>query len=210
VTGTGDAPEGLRERKKRATRAALAEAAIRLAARHGAENVTVEAISAEAGVSARTFFNYFDSRDDAFLTVDADFGPRVRRLVLDAPAALPPLRAVREALAAELADVTRRRELWELRAKVFQQSPHLLARGIGAHQAEELELAAAIAERVGQRSGTAGGEEPGLYPRLLAGVAMTAVRVSIEWWSAGGASDPFLDIFAQVFDHLAAGLPAPR
>ena len=86
-----------------AMRAALAEAAIRLAARHGAENVTVEAISAEAGVSARTFFNYFDSRDDAFLTVDADFGPRVRRLVLDAPAALPPLRAVREALAAELA-----------------------------------------------------------------------------------------------------------
>ncbi|WPR53748.1 TetR family transcriptional regulator [Streptomyces sp. S399] len=42
---------GLRERKKRATRAALGEAAVRLAAEHGADHVTVEMISEAAGVS---------------------------------------------------------------------------------------------------------------------------------------------------------------
>lgn len=74
----GAAGGGLRERKKRATRAALAEAAVRLAAEHGAEKVTVEAISAAAGVSVRTFFNYFDSRDEAFVVIDADAGARMR------------------------------------------------------------------------------------------------------------------------------------
>ncbi|NED88071.1 TetR family transcriptional regulator, partial [Streptomyces sp. SID11233] len=44
VTNDHEPVGGLRQRKKRATRAALAEAAIRLAAEHGAENVTVEAI----------------------------------------------------------------------------------------------------------------------------------------------------------------------
>ncbi len=92
MTGKDAAGGGLRERKKRATRAALAEAAVRLAAEHGADQVTVEAISAAGGVSVRTFFNYFDSRDDAFVVVDADAGERVRRSFLAAPPALPPWR----------------------------------------------------------------------------------------------------------------------
>ncbi|WP_275003937.1 TetR/AcrR family transcriptional regulator [Promicromonospora iranensis] len=61
------AEQGLRERKKRARRAALIDAAQMLVAEHGLDAVTVEMISAEAGVSARTFFNYFESKDDAVL-----------------------------------------------------------------------------------------------------------------------------------------------
>lgn len=59
--------QGLRARKKQARREALVDATHRLAAAHGLENVTVEAISAEAGCSVRTFFNYFESKDDAVL-----------------------------------------------------------------------------------------------------------------------------------------------
>jgi AcrR family transcriptional regulator len=60
-------PSGLRERKKRARREALVDATHRLAAEHGLENVTVEAICAEVGISVRTFFNYFETKDDAVL-----------------------------------------------------------------------------------------------------------------------------------------------
>ncbi|MEU3186162.1 TetR/AcrR family transcriptional regulator [Streptomyces sp. NPDC006923] len=209
VTNEGAAP-GLRERKKQATRAALAEAAVRLAAEHGAEHVTVEAISEAAGVSPRTFFNYFESHDDAFVMIDRDAGERVRRAVREAPAGLPPLDAVREALATELADVEERQELWSLRAKVLQRSPHLLVRGLGAHMAEELELAEALADRLGPGAGRGSGPgDPGLYPRLLAAVAGTATRVAIEHWCAQAPGAAFPDVFRRVFTHLAAGLPEP-
>ncbi|MEU8602060.1 TetR/AcrR family transcriptional regulator [Streptomyces parvulus] len=203
----GAAGGGLRERKKRATRAALAEAAVRLAAEHGADKVTVEAISAAAGVSVRTFFNYFDSREDAFVVIDADAGARMRRAVLDAPAALSPLEALREAMAAELAEAEQQHELWRLHAEVLHASPHLLARGVGAHMAAEADLAEALAERLRATGG--GATASGLYPRLLAAVAGAAVRTSVDHWSAHQQEAVFLDVFHEVFTLLAAGLPAP-
>ncbi|MEV8419072.1 TetR family transcriptional regulator [Streptomyces niveus] len=222
VTNKG-AGAGLRERKKQATRAALSEAAVRLAAEHGAENVTVEAISNAAGVSPRTFFNYFDSHDDVFVMMDPDVGERVRRAIRDAPAELSPLDAVREAMAAELAEVELRHEVWSLRAKVFQKSPHLLARGLGLHMAEERDLARTIARRIDPDGpGGQGGPDvhggPGapcedadieLYPRLLAAVAGTAARVAIEHWYAHSPPLTFPEIFRDVFTHLSAGLPQP-
>ncbi|MFC7015256.1 TetR/AcrR family transcriptional regulator [Streptomyces viridiviolaceus] len=214
----GAAGGGLRERKKRATRAALAEAAVRLAAEHGADKVTVEAISAAAGVSVRTFFNYFDTRDDAFVAIDADAGARMRHSVLDAPAALSPLQALRDAMAAELAEAEQQHELWRLHAEVLHASPHLLVRSLVAHMAHETELAEAIASRI--RSGSTRHGDPSasdqerrealdLYPRLLAAVAVAAVRTSVEHWCARQKDVAFLDVFQEVFDLLAAGLPAP-
>nr|BFF17902.1 hypothetical protein GCM10025730_14230 [Promicromonospora thailandica] len=64
------AERGLRERKKRARRLALIDAAQHLVTEHGLDAVTVEMISARAGVSPRTFFNYFESKDDAVLGAD--------------------------------------------------------------------------------------------------------------------------------------------
>ncbi len=58
---------GLRERKRVQTRRRLEEAAIGLALRDGMDKVTVDAISERAEVSPRTFFNYFDSKEDAIL-----------------------------------------------------------------------------------------------------------------------------------------------
>jgi len=56
---------GLRERQKAARRNQLVDAAQTLVEENGLDGVTVEQICAKAGVSTRTFFNYFDSKDDA-------------------------------------------------------------------------------------------------------------------------------------------------
>lgn len=215
------APQGgLRERKKRATRAALVEAAVRLAAEHGAENVTVEAISEAAGVSPRTFFNYFDSRDDVFVMIGADSRTRIRHAVLAAPADLPPLQALRAAMVAELAEVEHQHELWRLHAEVLRRSPRLLVRSLGVYASDELGLAETLAERLGAG---APAEPPAgppadddsrrlaldLYPRLLAAVGVTAVRVAFEHWCVRQEERPFADVFEEAFDHLAAGLRAP-
>lgn len=58
---------GLRERKKRARRELLIDTTHRLVERDGLDAVTVEAICEAAGISVRTFFNYFETKDDAVL-----------------------------------------------------------------------------------------------------------------------------------------------
>lgn len=61
--------EGLRARKQRETRDAIHRAALNLALEHGPDGATTAAISARADVSARTFFNYFPSKEDAIVGV---------------------------------------------------------------------------------------------------------------------------------------------
>src|SRR6476661_8617448 len=57
----------LRERKKVETWTAIHEAASSLAQERGLEQATVEVVAEAAGVSPRTFFNYFPAKEDAVL-----------------------------------------------------------------------------------------------------------------------------------------------
>jgi AcrR family transcriptional regulator len=59
--------EGLRERKKRQTREAIAEAAMTLFAAHGFDAVTVADVARAADVSEKTVFNYFPAKEDLVL-----------------------------------------------------------------------------------------------------------------------------------------------
>jgi AcrR family transcriptional regulator len=67
ITHDAEAGDGLRERKKAQTRAAIHEAAYRLVDEHGLEGTTIDQICQEADVSSRTFFNYFPSKTAAAL-----------------------------------------------------------------------------------------------------------------------------------------------
>ena len=58
---------GLRDRKRRETRARLEEAAVTLVLRDGLEQTTIGTISEMADVSPRTFFNYFDGKESAIM-----------------------------------------------------------------------------------------------------------------------------------------------
>ena len=58
---------GLRERKRAATREAIERAALSLALEHGYEHVTVDMICGASMVSQRTFFNYFGSKEGVIL-----------------------------------------------------------------------------------------------------------------------------------------------
>lgn len=80
-------PTSLRERKKRATRQALRAAALRLALERGPENVRVEEIAEAAGVSPRTYNNYFSSREQAIVAgIAGDRAARIAAAVVARPA----------------------------------------------------------------------------------------------------------------------------
>ena len=65
------AETSLRERRRERTWVNIHETALRLARQHGMRGTTVEGIAAEAGISPRTFFNYFGTKEDAVLGLRA-------------------------------------------------------------------------------------------------------------------------------------------
>ncbi|WP_329023303.1 MULTISPECIES: TetR family transcriptional regulator [unclassified Streptomyces] len=197
-----DPPLGLRERKKRATRDALAGAALRMAADRGFEHVTVEAVTDAVGVSVRTFFNYFPCLEDAITRPAQENAERTRRAVLNAPAHLSALEALSEAIAQELASIEEDHERWELQMAVLRKSPALLPNFLAARGADETAMVAVVAERLGQDP------ETDLYPRLLAHVAVAAVRAAVEIWVATGRTRTFQSLYREAFASLAAGLKA--
>jgi AcrR family transcriptional regulator len=93
--GTG---EGRRDRKKNETRQALREAAHRLFAEKGFSATTIDDIAAAADVSRRTFFRYYDSKDDLLRTDAADLLPVVLAALRARPAGEPPLTSIVAAL----------------------------------------------------------------------------------------------------------------
>ncbi|PIJ47773.1 MULTISPECIES: TetR/AcrR family transcriptional regulator [unclassified Leucobacter] len=64
--------ESSRERRMRHTRLSLTENARRLTAKHGMNGFTVEELCEIVGISRRTFFNYFHTKEDAIIGRPSD------------------------------------------------------------------------------------------------------------------------------------------
>jgi AcrR family transcriptional regulator len=94
----------LREQKKEETRHALSRAAAELLLAEGNEGMTVAAIAERAGVSTRTFHNYFPRREDALLTFIEYTVDELRERVSAAPAGESPLATMHRLIAERVDD----------------------------------------------------------------------------------------------------------
>jgi AcrR family transcriptional regulator len=196
------AAPGRRDRKKTATREALRRAALRLALEQGYETLTVEAITEEADVSLRTFFNYFASKEEALLGPDPDRGAALAEALLARPADEEPvaaLRAVFEQLAHSFAE---RQPLWQARMQLVRANPQLWPRLHASFTEFERAVAHAVAARTGRDP------EEDLFPGVAAAAAVGAMRAAVAQWRAGGESASLPDLVMRAFDVLAAGLDA--
>jgi AcrR family transcriptional regulator len=195
---------GLRERKKADTRRALSDAAMELAFAHGIDNVTREAIANRAGVSLRTFTNYFAGKYEAIAYRQVD---RIRRSIVllhARPANEPLWAAITESLLEPLEsdgageEVPTHEQLVDLRKL-------LLAPGIRAALSKELfdEWVVAIAERTGTNS------EVDMYPRLVASVVRAVVETAMDVYATADPPLPITTVLRKGLTDVAAGLPAP-
>jgi AcrR family transcriptional regulator len=89
---------GRRDRKKSETRQALRDAAHRLFAEKGFAHATIDDIAEAANVSRRTFFRYYDSKDDLLRSDVSDLLPVMLAALRSRPQAEPPLAAILAAL----------------------------------------------------------------------------------------------------------------
>ncbi|XGX79339.1 hypothetical protein LQK93_02141 [Terrabacter sp. BE26] len=190
---------GLRERKKRETRRALNLAALDLVEEKGFGAVTTEEIAARAGVSARTFFNYFPSKEAAVLGSTAEeLESYAAALEEDVPGE-PPLESLRRILAGVLAPASVDRALRAKRRRILLGEPALAPALVGNNIRLENALTAALERRLGVEPGGS------LEPRLTVALAIAAVRACIEHQQNGGAGRLERNIDA-AFDRLAAGI----
>ncbi len=97
-TSTSAASPGLRERKKQRTRQAIIEAALSVYRERGYEGVTVAEIARRADVAPRTFFGYFESKEDVFLGPGDDRLEQVIRAIRERARGVPILTAARQEL----------------------------------------------------------------------------------------------------------------
>ncbi|RZT27021.1 TetR family transcriptional regulator [Kribbella sp. VKM Ac-2569] len=89
------AEQGLRERKKQATRRMIADVATGLFVTRGFDAVTVAEIAEAAGVSKMTVFNYFPRKEDLYLDRHLDRLRELEAVVRDRPAGEPVTTAMR-------------------------------------------------------------------------------------------------------------------
>ena len=90
--------EGLRERNRRATLQRIADVGMELFLANGFDATTLDEIAAAAGISRRTFFYYFRSKDDILLAHIAGDDDALRASIRDHTSAGEPIDVVREAL----------------------------------------------------------------------------------------------------------------
>ena len=174
-----DRDEDGRERNKRATRRALRAATLELASQRGLDDVPIEEIARRAGVSTRTFFNYFDTKEDAallelFVIDEADLS--------EFATTANPGGAWRDLSRLFVADVARaeRSDGQDLPRylQLHARHPVLAARQMGRFAMFLGRLTEAIAERLGGTPPTR------LRAEVMAGSCLTAVRVGLDQWTA--------------------------
>lgn len=196
---------GLRDRKKAATRSALSEAAMKLTRTHGLESVTAEAIASEAGVSTRTFHNYFNSKEDAVLYQMEEQARAWVELLKTRPADEPIWDSLQQLAISVVSDTTTDLDEMCAIAEVVEQSPALTAKKLQLHSSISRIFGEALAERTGTDV------DSDLYPNLLqiavGGAVKTAIELSISGNAAGRTPE---QLVAEAFDQLRRGLPDPR
>lgn len=173
---------GLRERKRAETRSHLERAAVEITLRDGIEGATIDAISAAADVSPRTFFNYFDTKEDAILGLR---DPKISdELVAESAArreGLPALDAVIGMLFDVFESSPPDLSLQRARHEIIHAHPQLMARQLVQLTRMAEELVAAI--------GAVLPAEDHAVRETVFGLCGGAFRVAVKEWMASGSGE---------------------
>ncbi len=191
---------GLRERKRRALRDKLTDAAYALVEERGFDAATVDAIAEAAEVSRTTAFRHFPTKEDLLLGWLDDVRTRLGAELAARPADEAPLAAVRHALAAlsEVYVAHRERTLRLAR----------LAAGVASLRARYLERKAHWEELIAADVATRLGVDPArdLRPLIVARTTLAAASAATDLWLAGGGRADLPALVDDALARLGAGL----
>ncbi|GAA2367551.1 helix-turn-helix domain-containing protein [Streptomyces carpaticus] len=187
----------LRERARSAARAEIAATAVRLFAEHGFEATTVDQIAAAVGISRRSFFHYFGSKEDVVLGDTDALGETVRAALEARPPEESAWTAIREAFKELRRHAGSEKEQLIL-AGIHDQAPSLRARHLEKHLRWQELLAPEIQRRLGLPP------SPDPDPRALAFVAaaLACLDAAVDAWYRSGGTDDIERLFTDAVATL--------
>ena len=189
--GTG---EGRRERKKRETLLRIAETGLKLFVKNGYERTTLDEIAAEAGISRRTFFYYFKSKEAILLAfLDGGFAKAIRPILLAQRMDQTPLQAVRSSII-QLMSCHDTEEAIVV-ANLLGSTEALRARMPGAFVEMEQAVFDSLCELWPE-------QEKRASLRMAAMVSVGAMRIAKEAWRQDGGKRPLSRYLQESFDAI--------
>ncbi|OBH47152.1 TetR/AcrR family transcriptional regulator [Mycobacterium mantenii] len=200
---------GLRERKKADTRRALSDAALQLAFERGLENVTREDVANLAGVSLRTFTNYFGGKYEALAYRQAERVRRSAALLRERPADEPLWTALTHAvlgpLDADFGDVHGEENRLPSRQELIEVRKLLMHPQVRTSVPQNLfdEFLQVIAERTGTDP------DRDLYPRLVMAVVRAVGDAAADAYARADPPVAITELIREGFAAVSAGLPEP-
>lgn len=192
-------PAGVRERKRRETLRRITDAGVRLFIEKGFDGTTVDEVAGAAGISRRTFFHYFESKDDILLTLQSDIGELFAAEVRKAPPAETPLEVVRDAALTVCASFPHEDML--TLDRLMRGSASVQARKQASYRQQEDALFSALRERWPE-------SERETRLRVVAMVAVGATRLASETFSRENGARPFGEVLRDAFDAMTAEFAA--
>lgn len=187
--------EGLRERKQRETRLRIAETGLRLFIENGYDATTLDVIAQESGISRRTFFSYFKSKEEIITAWQAGMWTAMWADLRSYSPEDAPLRAVREIMAKQAAHYEG--EKMQAIDRVMRASDPLKARKQAGYLMQEEALFQALCE-----VWTSPRRRAGL--RAVAMVAIGAMRLALEGWTQRTDDRSVADYLKDAFASLEA------
>lgn len=193
VSPAACAPEGLRERKRRQTRQRIAETGLGLFLAQGYEATTLDAIAQAAGISRRTFFAYFKSKEDVVTCWQEGAWADMREDLRRSSPTQSPLLAVRDMFLRHIARYTSAQTV--AIDRLMRSSETLIARKTAFLLQQEQAIFEVMCE---------------LWPRepdrqvlgMVAMMSIGALRLSIDAWQQGASQRPMAAQVNEAFDAL--------
>jgi AcrR family transcriptional regulator len=188
-------PPGLRERARSALKDSLGDIALELFEERGFDEVTVNDVAAAAGISPRSFFRYFPTKEDVvFGTRMPDAGlvrDELRRHLTDGTSGWQALHATfRSAVGRMEADAV----TWKRVLRVINRTAGLRARNLDKH----LAWAAALVPEI---TASLGGDTE-LLAQTMVATALTCFDIALTQWADGAEGTSLGALIDEVFDYI--------
>jgi AcrR family transcriptional regulator len=188
--------EGRRERKRLETLRRIAETGLKLFIAHGYEGTTLEVIAEAAGISRRTFFYYFKSKEEVLLAWQGSgFLDALRPAMLEESPHQAPLDAVRHCLLKLISRYETKESI--IVDRLLRSTEALRARKQAVYVDMEQALLGAMCE---------------LWPepkrrtslRIVAMISIGAMRLAMETWRQENGKRPLAKYLRESFATLKA------